>query len=212
MPVKHVEVPRAAVLWGAGLSVACAAGFTWCFPARTQHANFQAGNGAGVAECDADADAAAPAAAPCVRVGTAVARDQAGDATLVLTLRAEITRQGGSAKVASLLTYCPAARPLLRDQRLLSFLRGHPEAFEVSQKVTSKSVLHTKAQKGKVFDNIEHIVRVLEPLSDDDATDNQAVAVATRQILQKSEVRSDRRLTFQLIQAVTVSCVQRRPT
>jgi hypothetical protein len=110
------------------------------------------------------------------------------EALLVLTLRAEVTRQGGQARLATLLTYCPAVRPLLRDRRLLSFFREHPEAFAVDVDVTSTTVLHTKSQEGKIHPNIMHTVRVLEPASVEElrsvATDNQAVQLAARQVLQ----------------------------
>ena len=83
-------------------------------------------------------------------------------------LRREITRQGGSANVFSLITYCPALRPMLRDARLLDVLRAHPEAFALEHSVSSVTVLGTVAAKKQGRPTVENIstrVRVLEPLA-----------------------------------------------
>ena len=122
------------------------------------------------------------------RPSVSAARNADAEALLVLTLRTEITRQGGTAKLPTLLTYCPAARPLLGDRRLLEFFREHPETFVVTMDVTSTTVLHTKAQEGKRHPNVMHTVRVLELASADDlrsaAANNHAVQAAARQVAQ----------------------------
>lgn len=118
----------------------------------------------------------------------AAARNADVEARLVLTLRVEITRQGGKAKLPTLLTYCPAARPLLGDRRLLEFFREHPEAFVVTTDVTSTTVLRTKAQEGKRHSNVMHTVQVLDLASAEElrgaATNNHAVQTAARHVVQ----------------------------
>lgn len=132
------------------------------------------------------------------------------DALLVLTLRVEISRQGGAAKVPTLLTYCPAARPLLGDRRLLAFIREHPEVFSVATDVTSTTMLHTKGQEGKRHSNVMQTVRVLELASEEDicsaAINNQAVQTAARHVVQCVQWRLEELATSDGPKATASTC------
>jgi hypothetical protein len=80
--------------------------------------------------------------------------EQLEEQRLLLALRREIARQGGCARLFSLINHCPTLRPLLGDRGLLAFVRAHPDVFHVDRRTISTTTLRATPQVCALYDPI----------------------------------------------------------
>ena len=113
------------------------------------------------------------------------------DAQLIQAVREEVARQGGRARVFSLITYCPALRRLLGDRRLLDFLQQQTQHFVLERHTASTTAVAGRNGTRK-HENVIIDVLLTQPLMLPNAgshTTNEVTVTTTRQLLQRIEWR-----------------------